>query len=112
MSRHRSARAAPLALHCAPPSWRRPPSSCFCHQHTLTIRRAQSPYPQTKGVAKVKPDVQWHFVIEGLDATRAEGKDDGTFEIPGRNGDALQVYEAKMAKKQVNMGIVDPYNAK
>jgi hypothetical protein len=37
-------------------------------------------------------------VIDGRDATRAAGGDDGTFDIPGRNGEPIDAYEVKMAE--------------
>jgi hypothetical protein len=67
------------------------------HEH-CSADDAQLPFatPQTKGVAKVKPVAQWRYVIEGRDAARSAGEDDGTFDIPKRNGEPLGVYEARM----------------
>ena len=49
--------------------------------------------------AKVVPKVQWLYVMEGRDGARAEGQDDGTFDISGRNGEPLSHYVAKMEEK-------------
>ena len=49
--------------------------------------------------AKVVPKVQWLYVMEGRDGARAEGQDDGTFDIGGRNGEPLSHYVAKMEEK-------------
>ena len=71
------------------------------HEH---IASADSlvPYitPQTKGEAKVVPKVQWIYVIEGREAARTSGIDaDRMHDIPGRNGEPLSHYLAKMKEK-------------
>ena len=50
--------------------------------------------PQTKDQAKVKPSAQWYYVLDGREAAKEAGKEDATFDIPGRNGEPLSVYDA------------------
>ena len=59
--------------------------------------------PQSKGKAGPMPLSQHVHTIDGKDKAIADGHDDGTFNIPGRNGEPLEFYIAKMAEKNAQL---------
>ena len=44
-------------------------------------------------------------MIDGRDATRAAGGDDGTFDISGRNGEPIDAYKVKMAELNAQVDV-------